>query len=147
MNDTSKGITINGSDRVLEFLPIFQQKDFTPGEWSGTHESKKGIFSFPFYNYNKKIDEFVETLYEEGFIVEFDWPRWQDQAEQFYSNPELLKTADIVTIQKLLTTHIRKERFCDGHLACMLRDGHISAMLHRLKEIRKNMVDDQYEVN
>jgi len=144
--DTSK-LTKKNIDVVLKFLPIFQQKEFAPGEWAETHESKKGILSFPAYNYNEKVDEFVETLYEEGFIIDFDWPRWQDQAGEFYSNPELLKTADMLTVQRLLTTHIRKERFCDGHLACMLRNGHISAILHRLKEIRKNMVDDQYEVN
>jgi hypothetical protein len=87
------------------------------------------------------------NLYEEGFIIDFDWPKWQDQAEQYYSKPELLKTADIVTVQKLLTTHIRKERFCDVHLACMIKNRHISAILHRLKDIRCKMVDDRYKVS
>lgn len=140
-------LTKKNIDAVLKFLPIFQPKEFTPGEWDETHEYKKGILSFPAYNYNIKVDEFVETLYEEGFIIDFEWSRWQDQAEQFYSNPELLKTADIGILQKLLTTHILKERFCDGHLACMLRNGHIATILHKLKEIRKKMTDSQHETN
>ena len=143
----SSKLTAKNIDAVLKFLPIFQSKKFTPGDWSKTHESRKGNLSLPVYNYNIKVDEFVETLYGEGFIIDFDWPGWQDQAERFYSNPELLKTADIVTIQMILTTHTRKERFCDGHLACLIRNGHISAILHRLKEIRNKLVHDQYEIN
>jgi hypothetical protein len=62
MNDTPKGITINGSDRVLEFLPIFQSKKFTPGDWSKRRKSRKGTLSLPVYNYNIKVDEFVQSL-------------------------------------------------------------------------------------
>ena len=143
MATDSNKLTKKNIDAVLKFLPIFHQKEFVHDEWSETNESEEGIFSFHAYNYNQKVDEFIKTLYKEYFIIDFDWPSWQDQAEQLCSNTELIKTADIFTIQKLLTTHIRKERFCNGHLACMLRDGNILAILQRLKEIRKKMAKYQ----
>ena len=35
-------------------------------------------------------------------------------------------------ILKLLTTHVRNDRFCDNHLSAMIRNGHIAAILLRL---------------
>lgn len=140
-------LTYKNIDAVLKYLPVFRQKDFMAGEWSEKNELEEGVFSFPVYNCNEQVNVFVKTLHKEGFIIDFDWPNWQDEAERFYSNPELLKTSDIGILQKLLTTHIRKERFCEGHLACMLSDGHICAILNRLKEVRKEMVDSQQEEN
>ena len=71
----------------------------------------------------------------------FDWGEWQGIAEQFVDNPEKLKRADLETIQQLFTTHVRKERFCAGHLDAMLENGHIVDLLHRLKVIRGEMKD------
>ena len=113
--EKQKTISVESIDKVLKYLSIFEKKEYR----------------------NKEVNEFVETLYEEGFIIPFDWPDWQSQAEQFYSKPELLNDADIVTLQKLFTTHVRKDRFCEGHLNCVLEDGHITAILRQLKDIRK----------
>ena len=51
----------------------------------------------------------------------------------------MVELADSEPILKLLTTHVRKERFCEGHLAAMFEDGHIVALLRRLKVIREGM--------
>ncbi len=50
----------------------------------------------------------------------FDWIAWQDEANQFVKHPEYIKTTDAKTIRKLLTLHVRMDRFSDGHLAKML---------------------------
>ena len=113
--EKQKTIPVESIDKVLKYLSIFEKKEYR----------------------SKEVSEFVETLYEEGFIISFDWGGWQSQAEQFCSNPELLNTADMITLQKLLTTHVRKDRFCEGHLACVLKEGHITAILRQLKKIQK----------
>jgi hypothetical protein len=69
----------------------------------------------------------------------FDWPSWQEEAERSLSNPEILETADLVTVRRLLTTRIRKDPFAEGHLASMFECGHIAANLRRLEEIREQM--------
>ena len=43
-----------------------------------------------------------------------------------------LASADLLTLRKLLTTHIRADRFTEGHL----ESGHITAILRQLKQIR-----------
>jgi len=38
----------------------------------------------------------------------------------------MLERADLETIRKLLTLHVRKERFCEGHLLGMFESGHLT---------------------
>jgi hypothetical protein len=42
-----------------------------------------------------------------------------------------------MTLRKLLTTHVRADRFVEGHLAGVLESGHMLAILRRLKDIRQ----------
>jgi hypothetical protein len=37
----------------------------------------------------------------------------------------------------LITIHVRKERFCEGHLPAVVKCGHMAALLRRLKELRE----------
>ena len=56
--------------------------------------------------------------------------------EQFFADPARVAAADPQTIRQLFTVHVRKDRFCDGHLWQMVSCGHIAALLRRLGEIR-----------
>ncbi len=85
---------------------------------------------------SKEVQDFISTLYEEGFVSFSNWPEWQSEADKYYSNSEMIKTVDLETIVKLFTTHIRKERFCEGHLDNMFKSGHITAILRRLRDVR-----------
>jgi len=127
-------ITRKNIDAVLVFIPLFKSRD-TELYKIDTETS----FLDP-YQYSKDVDSFINTLYQESFVISFDWTAWQDEAKRFVDNPKLLNLADISTLQKLLTTHVRKERFCSGHLAGMINTGHILAILKRLKAIRADMV-------
>jgi hypothetical protein len=115
---------------VLKFLPIFTQPGYSFGEWI----SPAG--HFPFYSLSAEVSDFVEALYANGFVVSFDWPSWQSEAECFVTDPQALSQADLLDLQRLLTTHIRKDRFVEGHLATMLESGHITAILQRLAQLR-----------
>ena len=75
---------------------------------------------------------FVEALYGAGLVVEFDWMTWADGAQRYVDDQCLVESADIETIQKLITAHARNDRFCNGHLRGMIMNGHIAAVLTRL---------------
>jgi len=140
MSEKQEPVTIDNINKVLRFLPVFEKEDYEFGEYMLT-EFESGASPFPFYDYRQTVIDFEQTLYEEGFIIDFDWPKWQDEAKRLYCDREALEKADLVTLQKLLTTHTRKDRFCEGHLAAMLREGHVAAILNRLKKIREEMTD------
>lgn len=107
------------------------------GSTSGNWEIKPG--QFPILDYDDTVVAFTKSLRDHGWIVPFDWPEWQNRAEEYVNDPKNVESADVDTIQKLLTLHSRKERFCEGHLAAMIECGHIAALLRRLKTIRATM--------
>ena len=122
-------------DAILPFLDRIEVEGFLAGTWN----SSPGEFSC--FNFDEAVSEFQRALYDNGWInaSSFKWPDWQETAQEFVSSPEKLDSADATTIQMLFTTHVRKERFCEGHLAAMFENGHIVALLRRLRQIRANL--------
>lgn len=118
-------------DAILPYRDAFEQMGFKCGEWPDASESV-----IPHFDQSDPVEAFIQALYDNGWVESFDWGEWQETAKQFVDQPELLASADLETIRKLFTTHVRKDRFCEGHLAAMFENGHIVAILRRLKAIR-----------
>jgi hypothetical protein len=116
-------------DAVLGFLPTFESPGYQFGEWNGA-----GYFS-----YSSEVNDFIKTLYAQDVIISFDWTSWRREAQRYQTDPRTLETADLLTLCKLLTLHVRADRFSEGHLANVLESGHITAVLRRLKQIRDQM--------
>ena len=118
-------------DALLEFLPVFRDPGFEPATFCST---ESGGMNFPVWS--TELRKFHQALHDNGFIYPFDWGSWQEKADRLQEEPLLLAKADLQTIRMLLTTHVRKERFCMGHLPMMVRCGHIARLLERLETIR-----------
>jgi len=118
-------------DAVLGFLPIFERKEFSCGEWV----VRKG--HMPHFRYDPDVDGFVLALYEQHIVLQFDWVSWKDEAKRHMANPGSLAEVELLTIRKLLTTHVRADRFMEGHLGQVFESGHIVHILRRLKVIRE----------
>ncbi len=127
--DESEPLLPEDLNAILKFLPQFEHPDCSPG----SVVAEEG--HFPWFDYSHSVDEFVQSLYQHKFIVIFDWSSWQDEAIEYYNNPERLSNADLPKIRRILTLHVRKERFCEGHLEEMFESGHIVAVLRRLQDI------------
>jgi hypothetical protein len=85
--------------RLLEFLPALCAPESDPGEWT----------------WPDVLSRFVDTLYSEGFIVAFDWPGWtQDQGRRLVEDPSALATAGLDDLYRVLTAHVRQDRFAEG---------------------------------
>jgi hypothetical protein len=121
-------------DALLPFLDRFEAVGFSAGSW------KMPEGQFPWFDFNEVVMDFHQALYDNGWVTPaFDWTEWQESAKKFVDSPKKIEKADATTIQKLLTTHSRADRFCEGHLASMFENGHIVALLRRLKAIREKM--------
>jgi hypothetical protein len=118
-------------DAVLKFLPLLQGGC---GEWAG----RPG--QVPVFLYSSWVNDFVLTLYQQGIIIAFDWTGWREQAKRYQADPGSLAQADLLTLLKLLTLHVRGDRFVEGHLASVLESGHVTAILERMQQIRDAMV-------
>ena len=113
-------------DAVLAHLPILERPGCLFGEWD----------SAGYFVYSPEVNAFVAALSAQDLLFVFDWPSWLEEAQRYLSQPEALEKADLTTLRMLLTTHVRADRFTEGHLASVLQSGHITAILRRLKEIR-----------
>jgi O-acetyl-ADP-ribose deacetylase len=120
-------------DKILEYLPYF--KDKTNSFYTIESENY-----FDPYSYSGRVNQFIDTLYKHNFIISYDYPSWQPEAIKYVEDPKLLESADLLTLQKLLTLHVRKERFCSGHLASVIDEGHLLKILERLKKLRLKVV-------
>jgi hypothetical protein len=129
-----KPITTKQVDAILPFLNAFERMGFRCGEWPVESE-----LVIPHFDDSDPVAAFVQALYDNGWITSFDWNKWQDTAARYVDSADLLAKADAETIRQLLTTHVRKDYFREGHLASMFENGHIVAVLRRLKAIRKRM--------
>src|SRR5262245_35401953 len=107
----AKAITAKQLDAILPYLDAFEQMGFRCGEWPVGSETV-----IPHFDRSDPVEAFVQALYDNGWVTSFDWTEWQDTAAQYVDSPHLLASADAETIQALLTTHVRKDRFCEGHL-------------------------------
>ena len=118
-------------DAALRFLPIFEQPGYAFGEWRAPEGQ------MPYYSSSREVMEFVRVLNDQKIVFSFDWMRWSEAAQKYVSEPERLEEADLLALRKLLTAHVRADRFSEGHLGEMLENGHITALLRRLQEIQE----------
>lgn len=124
-------------DALLAFVPALEAR--FAGHWEGGDRRQDGTITAPWFDYSPEVLNFIRACGKNGWLRVYNWPEWQPSAIRLYEDPRLLAGADLDTLRKLLTLHIRKDRFSEGHLAAMVEAGHISAILDRLAEIRRTM--------
>jgi O-acetyl-ADP-ribose deacetylase len=83
-----------------------------------------------------EVLDFLRVLGQNLFLQPFNWPDWVEAA-RLVQNPDLLSRVSLPALRRLLTAHVRADRFNEGHLAAMFENGHLVAVLRRLDEIYK----------
>jgi hypothetical protein len=130
-----------GIAAITVFLPIYEA--IAPDDFAhlvGSTEVEGEIPVMGHLEYHPAVHKFMDACYENGMVLSFDWGAWSEEAHRHMRDPRLVMSASLNTCMKLLTTHLRAERFCDGHLAEVLRSGHINAILRRLTQfVRVNV--------
>ncbi|MEI8196052.1 MAG: DUF6508 domain-containing protein [Phycisphaerae bacterium] len=122
-------------DAILKHLPVLQNPSLSVSKWH-TGKDKDGTISMPMEVHSPEVGSLVADLYKYEFVADFDWPSWQRSAEKYVEDSGRLQRATLGTLVKLLTTHVRKDRFCEGHFSEMVECGHIRAILERLAVLR-----------
>ncbi len=118
---------------VAELIADIERIEGKPVEWGGGKQSD-GSTQMPFVVYPPEAQRLIRAISVHNLIVNFDWPAWQDEAQRFV-DPEVVRAASLDEVRKLLTLHVRQDRFDEGHFVDMIASGHISAVLRRLREL------------
>ena len=85
---------------------------------------------------HESIGRFVELVYEDDWVIGFDWSRW-DEGREIASDITRVANADMLTIRKLITALVRNERFCEGALQDAYEQGLIAAIIRRIEMMMK----------
>lgn len=120
-----------GIDALLEFLPYFQNER---SRFGASAECDAGVMYGA--SLSRKAERFCKACYRHNFVQPFDWGEWHETASRLQEHPEDLDQADLETLGRLLTFHIRADRFNDGHLLETMLSGHTGWVLARLQRIR-----------
>ena len=118
-------------EAILRFLPIFEEEGFEAGEWLHVEAEP------PFLAHGAQADAFIRALYGQHWILPgFDWAAWGNEMGMTPDEwLEYLPTAPLEDIRKLLTAHVRNDRFCGGHLAGVFESGEMTAIMRRVKAL------------
>lgn len=122
-------------EALAAFVPVLEAPDFSFGEW----QSHPG--QLPWFNLSAEARRFVTTAAQFDWIVsDFNWPEWQktDRARQLLEKPDAIADATVEDLEHLLTTHIRADRFIEGHLAATFDNGQLTAISRRAAALLKD---------
>jgi len=98
-----------GIDALLAFLPYFQDRSAELGE---PVRVDAGCVC-PAMLSEKSI-EFCDACYKHGFVQSFDWQEWARNRERLVSDGEGIERLGLADVGRLITVHLRNDRFCDG---------------------------------
>jgi len=65
----------------------------------------------------------------------FDWRDWEPVETGAFENPDFAVDADAETLKRLMTAHMRTNRFVGGHLERMQEEGVLARIVDRLSQL------------
>lgn len=132
-------ISLDDMDALLRFLPIFESRHFSFGKVVPCKKTAPREFTAAYADLCPEAVEFEQALYDHSWVIGFDWGAWSQEARSYELDPEKVKRADLLTLRKLLTSHVRADRFCEGYFLRVLQSGLTTAILRRIAELRQNL--------
>lgn len=121
---------------IAAFEPL-RAADAPIGEWAGGADAETGVIQMPWFDYSETVFAWERALYEHQIICEYGEPGWMERFGAFCGDPSLLASVDLTVIRKVLTTIVRGERFCEGHVQAMFKAGLVQAAMARLEQLNE----------
>jgi hypothetical protein len=113
---------------------VLESRRFVAGEWQGGQKDADGVIHMPWFDLSADASAFVAALGKGGWIFVFDWMSWADDARRIVETDEL-ERADLLTLRRLLTLLVRRDRFVEGSLGAAFESGLVARILRRLQTI------------
>lgn len=115
---------------MLAFLPELSADGFCPGGVIPLEAD-----GFPTDAFAALATRFMDACYKCGMVVKFKWEQWDQEALRLVQDPGALAAADFPLLRRLLTWHVRQNRFDRTHLGTVIANGHILAILQRMQAL------------
>ncbi|WP_166840389.1 DUF6508 domain-containing protein [Rheinheimera pleomorphica] len=117
---------------LVQFIPLLYRDGFDPiKKWCGGEE-RDGVFTMPWPEYEENVEKFLRVASQEHWC---DYGYSPKEAKKMIEDKKLIESSGLDEIRTMLTYCVRGERFCDGHMGAMIREGKIGLILKRLNEL------------
>jgi ribA/ribD-fused uncharacterized protein len=127
--------TLQEIDTLVAFLPQLYAEGFTLiDRWGGGTKQPDGAITMPWPEYAPVVTQFFAAASQPCWC---DYDYRPDEAARMLQDANGIANASLAQIKTLLTYCVRGERFCDGHWAAMIEQGHIRRLLQRLMDFKK----------
>lgn len=121
-------LTVENVDELLAYLPVLSNHAFKP--YTLIKKDNR-----TFIEYDPVVKAFGDSAYQACWYFDYD-PLVTDEV---FRNENLLRNATIEQVKAMLTYFVCGERFSDGFQGQLIKDGHISRLLERLKQLRNTI--------
>lgn len=128
-------LTIAGIDALIGYLPYFSNKRARFG-----HPMRIDHGCVTYSSMTRKSQQFCDACYHYNFVQPFDWHAWVREHERLVFDGNDIENLSLGDIGRLLTSHMRGDRYCDQHLLKVMRSGQMRRILERLQHLRSNML-------
>jgi hypothetical protein len=119
------------------FIPILEARDFKPCEWKGFDKLPNGSLMAPYVVYHEDVDRLF-ALASKDFLPPYDLLPEDPPGTDLHSmrfTPEYFENATLDQLRRYFLLIRRRERFCDGYIEDLIKDGTMTAALRRLVEL------------
>ena len=98
-----------------------------------TFLSTKPVSSDYFLQQDRDVIKVISTFDTTGFtLTGFDYNKWIDESKIDIKNIDDLELHDLETMRKIITAHIRINRFVGGHLNKLIDNGFMQKFVQNL---------------
>ncbi len=91
------------------------------------------------------VADLYQAIYDTGIVSPFDWASWQHRGRRLHDDPSALAAATLPALRKLVTMHMRLDRFVEGHFESVVASGHMAAVIRRIAELKAGGSPTQLE--
>jgi hypothetical protein len=134
--DSTAHVTRFEIARVLSYLPALEAMRRSADDAPPTRRGMDAVVDPE----PEVVKRFRQDLYDSGLILyDFDWIQWERE-HRVCSDVDAISRADLETLRKVLTAHVRADRYFAGHLADVCQRGIIPAAVRRMAAVTRRAV-------
>jgi len=119
---------------LIGHIERFERPGTHFGAWHSHKSTARQGADWWYWSPSREVDAFLKGLYEHRFVIPFDWSNWE-RLPHYKERPDAVATAPLEDCLKLLTAHVRADRFVEGHLASTLESGELQRLLRRIQAL------------
>ena len=119
-------------DALLRFLPSFKRQGF----WFERVVWESGQVSY--VEKSPEAEMFLRALRDNGWVVPTGGRSWSKEAEKRMGDSSRVERADLLTLRRLFSSWIQRDKMLPGHLGALYERGDLTAALERLQTLSQS---------